>query len=410
MEKLSINDSRGTKKKVRVAFFTDILIKDYDGAIKTMYQLIERIPDERFEYVFFCGVPPKHDIKHRVIRVPSFIVPFNISYRAALPGLSKKRIQKILKEYQPDVIHISTPSILGNFGLKYAVEHNIPILSIYHTHFISYMRYYFNKIPFLIKAAESITAKVYKKFYNQCDLVYVPTRVMIEELVEYGISRKLLKLWHRGLDTKLFNRDRKDESYIRSITGNDKPCLLYASRIVWEKNIETLFDIYDEAEAQQLNVNFIVAGSGVAEAEAKERMKNAYFLGYLDHDHLGKLYASSDIFIFPSISETYGNVVAEATACGCIPVIAKGGGSQALVDDGKTGFLCEPNNAKDYIEKVKILLGDENLRQKMKDEGQKYINLLSWEHLAGVYFSDIERLSEKRTEKEATYHTKEFSI
>ena len=246
MEKLSGYEIRKPAEKIRVAFFADILVKDYDGAIKTMYQLINRIPDDRFEYIFICGVAPRHKFPYRVVRVPSAIIPFNISYRAALPGLEAKKLRRILNDFNPDVVHISTPSLLGFYGLRYAKERQIPVLSIYHTHFISYMRYYFKKIPFLIKASESLIANLYRKFYNRCDLVYVPTDFMIKELVDHGISRKLLKQWHRGLDTKLFHPGRKDEAYIRSITGNEKPCLLYASRIVWEKNIETLFDIYDE--------------------------------------------------------------------------------------------------------------------------------------------------------------------
>jgi len=118
-------------------------------------------------------------------------------------------------------------------------------------------------------------------------------------------------------------------------------------------------------------------------------------MGHLDQENLGKLYASADIFVFPSISETYGNVVMEATACGCIPVIARGGGSQVLVEDGVTGFLCEPNDAKDYIAKIRILLNDPVLREKMKYEGSKYISLLSWDHLAEIYFSDMEQLTRR---------------
>ena len=383
-------------RKIRVAFFTDVLIRDFDGAIKTMYQLINRIPQDRFEYVFFCGVPPKHDFKHRVVKVPSMIIPFNASYRVSLPRFARVKLWWKLSEFKPDIIHISTPSFLGFFGLNYAKNKGIPVLSIYHTHFISYMRYYFKHVPFLIKPVESLITKLYKKFYNRRDLVYVPTNFMMEELIEHGIAKEPLKQWHRGLETDVFNADRKDEAYIRKITGNDKPCLLYASRIVWEKNIETLFEIYDEAEAQQLDVNFIVAGSGVAEPEARERMKNAHFLGYLNHDELGKLYASTAIFVFPSISESYGNVVVEATACGCIPVIARGGGSQALVKDGETGFLCEPNDPKDYIEKIKLLLSDESLRNKMQAAGAQYTSSLSWEHLADEYFRDIELLAENQ--------------
>ena len=392
MVKLSENDDKVTIDKVRVAFFNDILVKDFDGAVKTMYQLINRIDSSRFDYLFFCGMQPKQKTSLNIVKVPSIIVPFNISYRAALPGLSKRKLLKKLNDFNPDVIHISTPSLLGFFALKYAKENNIPVLAIYHTHFISYMKYYF-KIPFIVKWAESFVERLYRKFYNNCDVVYVPTHFMMRELVEHGISKKVLKQWHRGLDTKLFNPGKKNKEYIKNITGNYKPCILYASRIVWEKNIETLFNIYDKVVEQNMSVNFIIAGDGAAEPDARQRMPNAIFLGKLNQDELGTLYASSDIFVFPSISESYGNVVVEATACGCISVIARGGGSQALVDDGKTGFLCEPNDASDYIDKIRLLLNDDELKRRMQAEGSKYISLLSWESLAKNYFNDIEQLA-----------------
>ena len=144
------------QKKIKVAFFTDILIKDLDGAIKTMYQLIDRIPEDRFEYMFFCGTPPKHEFKYNLFKVPSVVIPFNISYKLALPGFRKKTILEKLDEFKPDVIHISTPSVLGFFALNYAQRNGIPVLSIYHTHFISYIKYYFKRLPFLIKPIEKV--------------------------------------------------------------------------------------------------------------------------------------------------------------------------------------------------------------------------------------------------------------
>ncbi len=378
--------------KIKVAFFADVLIRDFDGAIKTVYQLIDRLPTDRFEYLFFSGMPPKHDFPFKVVKVPSLIIPFNITYKISLPRLARTKIFKELHQFKPDVIHVTTPSLLGFFAKRYAVKNDIPILSIYHTHFISYMQYYFKGVPFMIRFAENLTVKVYQNFYNRCELVYVPTDFMIDKLVEYGVERKRLKQWHRGLDTELFNPDRKDKDYIRSLTKNNKPCLLYASRIVYEKNVELLFEIYDEVEAEGIDVNFIVAGNGVAEQEARERMPDAIFMGYIDHNELGKLYASTDIFIFPSISETYGNVVMEAMVCGCIPVIARGGGSQALVEDGVNGFLCDPNNPSHFIEKIKLLLNDASIRKKMKKAGTKYLPLLNWNNLASIYYSDIEKL------------------
>ncbi len=396
---------RPLERKIKVVFFTDILTKDYDGAIKTMYQLIGRIPNNRFEYTFVCGIPPKEKSKYRIIKVPTITIPFNISYSAALPRLQSKRITKLLDEIEPDVIHISTPSPLGVFGLRYANNRQIPVLSIYHTHFISYVAYYLKRVPFLIKPIENVIAKIYRKFYNKCSLVYVPTHWMMEELEKYGINPALLKQWHRGIDTKWFNPKRRNEKYIKKIAGNNKPCVLYASRIVWEKNLETLFGIYDEIIKQQLDVNFIMAGTGNAEEEARERMPKALFLGYLNHDALGKLYASSDVFVFPSISETYGNVVVEAAVSGCVPVIANGGGSQALVLNGETGFLCEPNNPKDYVEKIKLILDNPQLKKKMQDKANAFVSMLSWENLANTYFKDIEKLALNNSEKQSPEKT-----
>lgn len=105
MERSSEDEISTSVKKIKVAFFTDILVKDYDGAIKTMYQLINRIPDDRFEYLFFCGVAPRHSFPHRIVRVPSLIIPFNISYRAALPCLATKKLRRALNDFNPDVIH-----------------------------------------------------------------------------------------------------------------------------------------------------------------------------------------------------------------------------------------------------------------------------------------------------------------
>ncbi|MPN25866.1 D-inositol 3-phosphate glycosyltransferase [bioreactor metagenome] len=163
--------------------------------------------------------------------------------------------------------------------------------------------------------------------------------------------------------------------------------------MVWEKNLETLFAIYDRVQEVGLKVNFLVAGSGIAKEDARARMKDAFFFGFLPHETLAKVYASSDIFLFTSVSESYGNVVIEAMASGCVPVIARGGGSQALVDDGLTGFLCNPDEPDDYIEKIKKLLDNHLLRKKIQFGGLKYTSTLNWENLAKVYFNDIEDLA-----------------
>ena len=381
------------KSKIKVAFFSDILVRDFDGANKTMFQLIDRIPESQYNYLFFCGMYSKNKMKHTIREIPTMNIPNNHTYKLALPHFRKAELITVLSMFQPDVIHIATPSSLGFFALNYAKKQGIPVLSIYHTHFISYIKYYLKNLPFLINFTEAVIARTYRKFYNKCDLTYIPTRQIAKELESHGVSPHNFKLWQRGINTSLFSPDKRDRAFIKRLTHNDYPSILFVSRLVWEKNLETLFAIYDRVQVLGLKVNFLVAGNGVAEEDARARMKDAFFFGFLPHETLAKVYASSDIFLFTSVSESYGNVVIEAMASGCVPVIARGGGSQALVDDGITGFLCNPDEPDDYIEKIKKLLDNYPLRKKMQFEGLEFTSTLDWESLAKVYFNDIKYLS-----------------
>ena len=135
------------KQKIKVAFFSDILMRDFDGANKTMFQLIDRIPESRFNYMFFCGMSSKDKAKHPIREIPTITIPSNHTYKIALPNLYKTELNTTLSMFRPDVIHIATPSSLGFFALNYAKKHGIPVLSVYHTHFISYIKYYLKNLP-----------------------------------------------------------------------------------------------------------------------------------------------------------------------------------------------------------------------------------------------------------------------
>ena len=111
-----------------------------------MFQLIHRIPKDQFNFLFICGVGPDSIEGFECMRIPAMTIPINKTYKMAIPWFSGGRMRKKLKEFQPDVIHIATPSLLGEFAVKYANQNQIPVLSIYHTHFISYVDYYLDWI------------------------------------------------------------------------------------------------------------------------------------------------------------------------------------------------------------------------------------------------------------------------
>ncbi|MDO8365199.1 MAG: glycosyltransferase family 1 protein, partial [Saprospiraceae bacterium] len=348
-------------KKVKVAFFAEILIEDFDGASRTMFQLIHRIPADRFEFLFFCGLGPETIAGFECVRIPAMTIPFNKTYKMAIPWFSGHRLRKKLQDFQPDVIHIATPSLLGEFALKYANQQKIPVLTIYHTHFISYIDYYLKSSPRLAGFIRGLIAKSQHSFYDRCDRVYVPSAEMQSALLGWNVAPHRLQLWQRGMDTQLFSPLKKDRALVQKLVGNDRPVVLFASRLVWEKNLETLCNIYQLSQDRNLPYNFLVVGDGVALEACQRRMPKAIFTGKVDHEHLSVLYASSNVFLFPSISESYGNVVIEAMASGLPCVIADGGGSRNFIQQGKNGFLCPPNQADDYLDKITRILQDAGL-------------------------------------------------
>ncbi|MCF0054512.1 glycosyltransferase family 1 protein [Dyadobacter sp. CY356] len=380
-------------KKIKVAFFAEILIEDFDGASRTMFQIIKRIPREEFEFLFICGIGPAKIFDFDCVTVPSVSLPFNKNYTMALPYLAETELKRKLDNFCPDIVHIATPAFLGHFGLQYAKNQNLPVLTIYHTHFIAYLDYYLSKAPFLIDIAKAKLCLAQKSFYNQCDVIYVPSESIEEEMYQMGIEPARMKIWKRGIDTSLFSPDKKTTGFARSLTQNDHPIILFASRLVWEKNLETLIRIYDYCQENEIPYNFIIAGDGTAKIDCQRRMQNAIFTGTLDHLQLSQLYASSDIFLFTSISETYGNVVLEAMASGLPCVIADGGGSADLVTQGVNGFKCHPENEGDYVEKMQILINDPMLRQQFSKRGRNYSLCLDWNRLTNLYFTEIHNLS-----------------
>ena len=382
-------------KKVKIAFFAEILIEDFDGASRTMFQLIHRIPKDQFEFLFICGVGPDTIAGFECMRIPAATIPINKTYKMAIPWFSGGRMRKKLEAFQPDVIHIATPSLLGEFALKYAKEKQIPVLTIYHTHFISYVDYYLKSSPRLANFIRSLIAKSQHAFYNRCERIYVPSAEMKSALLSWNVEAWRLQLWQRGMDTQLFSAKKKDKGMIRALVGNDEPVILFASRLVWEKNLETLCNIYQLSQDQNLPYNFLIVGDGVAFEDCQRRMPKAIFTRKVDHQQLSILYASADVFLFPSISESYGNVVVEAMASGLPCVIADGGGSRNFIQQGENGFLCPPNQADDYLDKITKILQDDNLRQQFVAEGLSYSKTLSWGALASTYFEDLCSMASK---------------
>lgn len=376
-------------EKIKIAFFADILLEDLDGASRTMFQIIRRIPKEKYEFKFFTGVPPTASMDYEVIKVPNVTIPFNSTYKAALPFLAKGRLTKKLDAFKPDIIHIASPSPLGNFAIKYGKKNSVPIITIYHTHFMSYVEYYLRFVPWLIKWGTKKIVASTKRFYESCDKALLPTQMVVDEFKDIGIDTSNAVLWGRGIDRKLFNPIKKDKEKIIEITGSSKPKLLFVSRLVWEKNLRTLINLYSYFEERGAPYDFVIVGDGVAKETLAKEMPTAYFTGTVDHETAAFYYASSDVFVFPSISESYGNVIIEAMSSGLPTVAANGGGSVSLIKNGKNGILVEPNDVREYAEKIEWLMKNQEAKNAIISSGLEHTKNLSWDNLTEAYFGHV---------------------
>jgi len=381
-------------KKIKIAFFADVLKENVDGVTYTLYNIIKRVPENKFEFLFITPYPPT-DIKNfpfpvyicRYVRFPLYQ-----EYPFAIPNFDKNLVKR-LDSFKPDIIHYTTPSLLGRFAVKYAISNNIPLTSTYHTHFMAYIDYYFKSVPGLCAFLKMVARKIMLWFYNKTEKIFVPTTPIIEELIETGIDKQRLMIWGRGIETDIFTPSRNDSSYIDRLCGKNTKRILFVSRLVWEKEIKTLIGIYESLSRKRSDIKFIVTGDGPQKEIMKKKMPDAVFTDGLHNGDLSRIYASSDLFVFPSITETFGNVVLEALASGLPVVAAAQGGPKGIIQDGRTGYLAIPKNVEDFCSKILRILDDPVHRDVLARNSVEYAKSQTWDALCELLFKTYENVA-----------------
>ncbi len=383
-------------ERIKVAFFADILEENFDGVTHTIYELVKRIPRERFDFIFITPHPPKKEsnFPFRVINCPSVGLPMYSEYRIALPFL-KRSIQLQLDDFQPDIVHFTTPSFLGNYAVDYGKKRGIPVISTYHSHFHSYLEYYFRFLPGGHNAVLPIANRLLK-IYRESDLTLVPSNAMKDFLLDWNVSENQIELWKRGVNHEKFNPVHCDGNWKSEHGLEDNKTILFVSRLVKFKELNTLAKVYSLFQERNPSVKFVVVGSGPDQDELKERMPNALFLGKKTGHELAKIYASNDLFMFPSISETFGNVVLEALASGLPVVTAAEGGPVDIVQHGINGFHVTPKDPEAFYDKLNLLLENELLYKSMSQEAVSYADTQSWDNIVEQLFSIYGKKAELR--------------
>ena len=356
----------------RIALFSGAYNHIADGVTLTLNRLVKHLVNNGSEVRVFAPTIKKPAISHigTLVPTPSIPIPGRAEYRIST-GLSKK-IRDELKRFSPDIIHVATPDLAGYKALKYAQKMGIPVVSSYHTHFTSYLKYY------KLERAESWLWNYLRWFYSQCKQVYVPSESMADVLNSYGITDNLL-LWGRGVYIDLFTPERRSSEWRQKLGINDDEVVIsFISRLVWEKGLDIYAEVVESLSSKGIPHRSVIVGDGPAREELEQRLGNTLFLGYQRGEDLATAYASSDIFLFPSETETFGNVTLEAMASGIPAVCADATGSRSLIRDGITGYLAAPRDAGSFLHYVERLATDARLRHTMGRLARKRALEFAW--------------------------------
>jgi phosphatidylinositol alpha 1,6-mannosyltransferase len=292
------------------------------------------------------------------------------------------QIEWQLKLFQPDIIHITGPSELGIFGALFAWKMGVPLAASWHTNVHEYLAKRMRgltgllpaeHIPAAERGIENATLAATASFYRLAKVLFAPNLELCAMLE--GATGKPCHLMQRGVDTKLFTPAKRRRSVEdRGIT------LGYVGRLSIEKNIALLVRVAEQLRTMQVEVRFLIVGQGGDEALLREQLPEAEFAGVLRGEALSKAYADMDIFLFPSHTDTFGNVVLEALASGVPAIVTPDGGPKYIVSDGTTGFVV---NDDDFASSVARLANYPDRLSTMRLAAREYALGCSWDAVFG---------------------------
>ena len=357
---------------LRIALFTGNYNHIEDGVSRTLGRLVGYLEGQGHE-VLVVGPTvddPPVEQPGEFAAAPSVPIPGRSEYRftVGFPRALRQRVEA----FRPHLVHVATPDVLGHRAVSWARAQALPVVATYHTHFASYLDYYG------LGFGEGALWAVGRRFYNRCDEVYVPTPAMEEALRAHGVEATT-RQWPRGIELDRFSPDLRSSSW-RSARGfgPDSVVVAFVSRLVKEKGLDVYADVLRQLAQRGLPARALVVGDG-PEREALERdLPDAVFTGHLSGGDLAAAYASSDVFLFPSETETFGNVTLEAMASGLPVVAADAAGSRSLVGSGETGLLCPPRDAACFADATARLVEDAGLRARLGASARDAARAYSW--------------------------------
>ena len=386
-----MNSSVTSGRPLRVALVTSSYNFIADGVALTLNRLVGYLERQGVHVLVFAPTAKEPAFAHQgtLVPVPSLPLPGRPEYRLALgmAGYAKRQ----LLDFAPDVIHIAVPDLLGHAALALAKAHGIPAVASYHTRYETYLKHSWYLTPL-----EGWLKRILRRFYGQALEVYVPSESVREALLADGLKDNF-KPWPRGIDTERFAPQKRSAAWrAQHGIGADELVILHVSRLVREKRLDTLTGALNKIAVAH---RVVVVGDGPDRDFAEHKLPQAIFTGFLEGDDLAAAYACSDIFVFPSDSESFGNVTLEAMASGLPCVCADATGSRSLVVAGETGFLAPADDVEGFARQITILAHDGALRRRMGEAARARALRFSWEETLAKMLGYYRALSPRKTNK-----------
>lgn len=364
---------------MRIALFSETYLPQRNGVALVLERLVRHLVAHRHEVLVATAAEPEseagsgaHAPAVEIVRVPGMPLPRYPDLRVALP--LSAHAARAVRAFRPDVIHLVTEYSLGLIGLRQAHRLGVPAVASFHTNIPLYLPYYG------FGWASEITWRYLRWFHNQARVTLCPSETVRAILLDRGFRD--VRIWGRGVDVERFRPTLRSVDVRERHGPRDAVHLLYVGRLTPEKDLPVLFDAFRRiTEARpELAVQLVLAGDGAYSPKMRAQAPSGVtFAGYVEGERLRATYASADVFVFPSRTETLGNVVLEALASG-LPVVAVAeGGVLENVLDGVNGLLCPPGDAEAFARRITEIVERPDLRLKLAHNARAWAEQRTWE-------------------------------
>jgi len=373
-----LEDYPATRPSLRIAVVTETWPPEVNGVAMTLAKLVQGLSHRNHDVQLIRPRQtktdsPMNDTSLEEVLMRGMPIPRYPELKLGLP--SKKTLVKTWTLRRPDVVHIATEGPLGWSALQAAKVLKLPVTSDFRTNFQSYSKHY--GVGWLRKP---IVAYL-RKFHNATACTMVPTRELMRTLSQNGFAN--LKVVSRGVDTKLFNIAKRDTN-LRSSWGatDNTKVLISVGRMAPEKNLDQVLKTYEALKFTGQAFKLVMVGDGPLKEQFQKRYPEIIFPGMLSQTNLAAYYASSDLFIFPSQTETFGNVTLEALASG-IPVLAFDcAAARDWVQTGVNGWLIAENNPEGFAAQAVTVFNSKDLLDQITQSTRQQVVHLDWDQIA----------------------------